>query len=149
MRLAGLSAHLEFFRQQLQEKNNTVLEEFFQYMDMISEPLSEVQLAQPVNISELISPSASGSFYRYDGSLTNPGCFEVVTWTVFEQPIMISPKQVLYENLIEYLSIYSFCEHSKTLKTLLQIGNYYGQKVGMIFPYFWLLEYLRPLKSST
>ena len=36
-------------------------------------------------------------YYRYFGSLTTPGCNEVVQWTVFKQPIQISANQV-YDN---------------------------------------------------
>ena len=42
-------------------------------------------------------PFASGNgdrFYRYSGSLTTPPCYESVVWTLFENTIPISAKQV-------------------------------------------------------
>lgn len=37
---------------------------------------------------------ADGTFFTYLGSLTNPPCSEVVTWIVFQQPILISPTEL-------------------------------------------------------
>lgn len=39
-------------------------------------------------------PANKDDFYRYSGSLTTPTCDEVVTWTVFKDPITISSAQV-------------------------------------------------------
>lgn len=39
-------------------------------------------------------PKKQNSFFRYDGSLTTPGCGEAVVWTVFEHSIPISLDQV-------------------------------------------------------
>ncbi|XP_072045488.1 carbonic anhydrase 1-like [Amphiura filiformis] len=39
-------------------------------------------------------PSDLSRFYRYAGSLTTPGCYETVTWTVFENEIPISRAQI-------------------------------------------------------
>ena len=30
-------------------------------------------------------------FFRYEGSLTTPACDEIVIWSVFESPIVVSP----------------------------------------------------------
>ncbi|MEH6633553.1 MAG: carbonic anhydrase family protein [Halopseudomonas aestusnigri] len=43
------------------------------------------------------------SYYRYQGSLTTPGCFEIVTWHILEQPVTMSKRQIAamanrYEN---------------------------------------------------
>lgn len=50
-------------------------------------------LATPFALSDLL-PDDVTTFYRYSGSLTTPTCNEVVTWTVFEDPITISNNQI-------------------------------------------------------
>ena len=47
-----------------------------------------------LNLQYLLAPVlANGRFYRYQGSLTTPGCSEVVSWVVAKQTIRISRKQ--------------------------------------------------------
>lgn len=40
-------------------------------------------------------PEDTTKFYRYNGSLTTPGCFESVIWTVFEDKQTLSHRQVM------------------------------------------------------
>ncbi|XP_073717294.1 carbonic anhydrase 4-like isoform X1 [Misgurnus anguillicaudatus] len=48
-----------------------------------------------ISLSQFIlSEEKMTNYYRYDGSLTTPGCNEVVVWTVFENPIPISKEQL-------------------------------------------------------
>ncbi|ESO88490.1 hypothetical protein LOTGIDRAFT_125950, partial [Lottia gigantea] len=43
-------------------------------------------------LSRLLPPT--DYFITYDGSLTSPGCFETVTWIIFNKPIYISKRQI-------------------------------------------------------
>ncbi|NXJ89486.1 CAH4 anhydrase, partial [Corythaixoides concolor] len=52
-------------------------------------------LMEPLPLSSLLPPEEDlGKYYRYEGSLTTPDCYEGVTWTVFEKPIELSVSQI-------------------------------------------------------
>ena len=68
--------------------------------DILTRQLGEVPewedktvLKSNISLHDVL-PTVTSSFYRYDGSFTTPGCKESVIWTVFDQPITISPRQV-------------------------------------------------------
>ncbi|NWU08958.1 CAH4 anhydrase, partial [Cephalopterus ornatus] len=49
----------------------------------------------PLPLSSLLPPEEElGRYYRYEGSLTTPDCFEGVIWTIFEKPIKLSLLQL-------------------------------------------------------
>ncbi|XP_063258928.1 carbonic anhydrase 4 [Prinia subflava] len=49
--------------------------------------------ALPLN--DLLPPEEDrGRYYRYEGSLTSPDCYEGVIWTVFEKPVELSLAQL-------------------------------------------------------
>uniref|UniRef100_A0A8C8BGS1 Carbonic anhydrase 4 n=1 Tax=Otus sunia TaxID=257818 RepID=A0A8C8BGS1_9STRI len=50
---------------------------------------------EPLPLSSLLPPKEDlGRYYRYEGSLTTPDCYEGVIWTVFEKPIELSISQI-------------------------------------------------------
>jgi carbonic anhydrase len=58
----------------------------------------ETTLNNLVSLQDLL-PEQTTSFYRYSGSLTTPKCNQIVTWTVFDNPLVISEQQVSYVHL--------------------------------------------------
>ncbi|NXQ11698.1 CAH15 anhydrase, partial [Peucedramus taeniatus] len=49
----------------------------------------------PLPLSSLLPPEEDlERYYRYDGSLTTPDCYQGVIWTIFETPVMLSQLQL-------------------------------------------------------
>jgi carbonic anhydrase len=48
-----------------------------------------------VPLADLL-PENTNSFFRYNGSLTSGNCNEDVIWTLFDTPIAISERQVMF-----------------------------------------------------
>lgn len=51
-------------------------------------------MTEDFNLKKLIGESRFDRYYRYDGSLTTPPCYETVVWTVLLDPIQISVHQL-------------------------------------------------------
>ena len=80
--------------QQVSDEDNASLESLVEQLGEInSESMQESTLIRPVPFDKLLSKHTS-SFFRYNGSLTTPACNQVVTWTVFNEPIYLSERQV-------------------------------------------------------
>ncbi|NWI87795.1 CAH4 anhydrase, partial [Pitta sordida] len=55
----------------------------------------ETSPIDPLPLSSLLPPKEDlGKYYRYEGSLTTPDCYEGVIWTVFEEPVELSLSQL-------------------------------------------------------
>merc|ERR1712083_70933 len=55
--------------------------------------LKEKVTMTPIPMADLL-PKDTKNFYRYQGSLTTPGCNEIVVWTVFKESVGISAGQM-------------------------------------------------------
>jgi carbonic anhydrase len=51
-------------------------------------------ISEGFNIKALIDEQRMHRFYRYDGSLTTPPCYESVIWTVLQKPLKLSSNQL-------------------------------------------------------
>lgn len=74
-------------------EDNAAVQPIVQVLDKIVHEETDTTLDSNLNLKDLL-PSSTATFYRYSGSLTTPGCQEIVVWTVFEKPITISERQV-------------------------------------------------------
>jgi len=63
-------------------------QDFYDVID--NRPIDEIDDSSFVNVVLIVPSNISNGFARYDGGLTTPTCNEIVTWTVFKQPIYIS-----------------------------------------------------------
>lgn len=71
---------------------NSAYDKFLKYTSKVVNGNTTASIA-PFPLSPLF-PSNTSKFYRYQGSLTTPGCLESVTWTVFHDSVKISASQV-------------------------------------------------------
>ncbi|KAI9530869.1 hypothetical protein NQZ68_000360 [Dissostichus eleginoides] len=68
------------------------------YSDFISNLDNIKYTGQSMNISGIdvrsMLPENLNHFFRYEGSLTTPPCYESILWTVFDTPITLSHNQI-------------------------------------------------------
>ncbi|KAJ7307192.1 hypothetical protein JRQ81_009181 [Phrynocephalus forsythii] len=74
------------------EDNNPAYDHILKHLDDIKYAEQEISV-EPFNVRELL-PEHLGHYFRYNGSLTTPPCYQSVLWTVFHQPAYLSAAQL-------------------------------------------------------
>jgi Eukaryotic-type carbonic anhydrase len=74
--------------------DNRGLRPILMHLGEVTHKSDWVHIPETVDFHELL-PASTRKFYRYHGSLTTPPCSEIVTWTLFQDPITISSQQVV------------------------------------------------------
>uniref|UniRef100_A0A8C6Z0E0 Carbonic anhydrase n=1 Tax=Nothoprocta perdicaria TaxID=30464 RepID=A0A8C6Z0E0_NOTPE len=66
------------------------------FLYVVRPPRPQSQSTQLASLDvRAMLPENLSRFYRYQGSLTTPPCSESVTWTVFDDPVVLSHTQVI------------------------------------------------------
>jgi carbonic anhydrase len=55
---------------------------------------ARVPIDPSFNLKALVGETRMRRYYRYDGSLTTPPCYESVVWSVVQEPIKLSLQQL-------------------------------------------------------
>ncbi|XP_054854755.1 carbonic anhydrase 14 isoform X2 [Eublepharis macularius] len=71
---------------------NPAYSHIFDHLEDIEHAEQEIVLS-PFNVRDLL-PAHLGHYFRYNGSLTTPPCYQSVLWTVFHQAVPISAAQL-------------------------------------------------------
>ncbi|XP_038549135.1 carbonic anhydrase 4b [Micropterus salmoides] len=96
-------AVLGFFFQE-SESANKKFDPFINALKYTIQPTNSTTL-KGVSLEMLIPPQKNMTkYFRYDGSLTTPSCAEVVVWSLFENTIPLSRKQLAAFSQLQFAS---------------------------------------------
>lgn len=62
--------------------------------ELSEEGPNEAEVEATLVLDDLLSEIEGSDYFSYSGSLTTPGCFEVVSWIVMNEPIWIGESQI-------------------------------------------------------
>jgi len=79
---------------EISSEDNPAIEPIIERIGKIIEAPKGTRLRSSFSLGSLIEPSMPGPYYSYEGSLTTPGCDEVVEWNLFKKPLEISATQL-------------------------------------------------------
>nr|XP_042909023.1 carbonic anhydrase-like [Parasteatoda tepidariorum] len=80
--------------------NNTGMRPISDMLQSLLYKGTELDVKGDINLDKLVKNGCS--YYRYDGSLTTPGCDEGVIWIIFKNPLRIG-----FLQLTEFRQVYS------------------------------------------
>ena len=63
-------------------------------------PRADQKVSIPAFDIQSLLPKDLGRYYRYNGSLTTPPCYQSVIWTLFHERVQISKEQVKLKHCI-------------------------------------------------
>lgn len=89
-RPGGLAVLAAFLQESPEE--NSAYEQLLSHLEEIAEEGSKIEIPG-LDVSALL-PSDLSRYYRYEGSLTTPPCSQGVIWTVFNETVKLSAKQL-------------------------------------------------------
>jgi len=78
---------------EVSEQRNPALDLLLPYLADIKAAKSKTTVT-PFPISSFLWGADMTSFYRYNGSLTTPGCNEIVQWSVMKEPVPVTVDQL-------------------------------------------------------
>ncbi|KAL4231439.1 Carbonic anhydrase [Mactra antiquata] len=79
---------------EITKEDNPILEPLVNVLKHVRDPDQKIKAEIPAVSMRAFLPAAPDRYYRYNGSLTTPGCFESVVWTVFHYKQTISRRQL-------------------------------------------------------
>ena len=81
------------FIEKASTEDNPAFDPIIKHLQEVVHEGDEAVIPEPLNFNDIL-PLSTNLFYRYFGSLTTPSCDEIVTWTLFATPALLSSKQV-------------------------------------------------------